>query len=118
MVIIVELEHEITEYLKKSISRIIDSNIDIKIAIKEDVEKVATSYDFIYSETQKVGIYKNGQDRACYFKVTKDMDTIRNLSYDFDNIKKAGYSLDEFMNKNIKKQWLKPISEVYHFNNT
>ena len=99
MIIVVKEGYKPTEYLKESMKRIINSNIDIKIAIKDDVQKVATSYDFLYSETQRVAVYKNGQDRACYFKVTKDIDTIRNLSYDFDNIKKIGYSLDEFLKK-------------------
>jgi len=97
MIIVVKEGYKPTEYLKENIKRIIDSNIDIKIAIKDTVQKVATSYDFLYSETQRVAVYKNGQDRACYFKVTKDIDIIRNLSYDFDNIKKIGYSFDDFI---------------------
>ncbi|NEW60645.1 hypothetical protein GSY74_05055, partial [Sulfurovum sp. bin170] len=103
MVMVMGLEDEITEYIKESIERLIDCGVDIKMTLKESIEPSTTSYDFIYSKSKEVAIYRNSGDRICYFKVTNNFDSINNLSYDFENIKRDSYSFDDFMaQKHIK----------------
>ncbi|SFV54398.1 hypothetical protein MNB_SV-12-974 [hydrothermal vent metagenome] len=103
MVIVMRLEDEMTEYIKESTSRLIEHGIDIRIVLKESIESSITSYDFIYSKSKKVAIYRNAGDRICYFKVTNNIDSINNLSYDFEKIKRDSYSFDDFIaQKHIK----------------
>jgi len=97
MILIVEQEKKMSEYEKESIRRLIESGIELRITLREDIKKSISSYDFLYNKSKEVAIYRNAGDRICYFKVTNNIDSIKNLSYDFENIKNHSSSFDEFL---------------------
>ncbi len=104
MILIVPQEMVLNSYQKEVIEQLIQSSVELSISLLEEVQKGISSYDFLYDKTdKKVAIYRNIGDRICYFKVTNNRDSIHNLSYDFEKIKKESYSYEDFLQqKHIK----------------
>ena len=102
MIIMITPNYVITEYEKESIAKLINIGANIRIC-STDIDTSVSSYDFIYNSSKEVAIYRNIGDRICYFKVTNNQDSINNLSYNFEIIKKNSYSFDDFIaQKHIK----------------
>jgi len=98
-IIVVTREYKVTKSFNRTIQDMIKNGINIRIAIKEEIEDLTGSYDFIYNKEVGVAAYRNIQERKCYFKVSKDLDKIKNLSNYFERIKEKSYTLEEFLAK-------------------
>jgi len=106
-IFVVNREFKLTEYIKKSIEKMLESGITIRIAKKEDIESfIETSYDFIYSQTKDIAIYRKPKERFYLYYVTKNKNYIEELSIDYKKIKSKSYEFDDF------------LKQIYPFNQT
>jgi len=110
-ILIVTLDYEISDYFKQIVNEMIDSGINILIAIKEEIQNITASYDFIYNKELKIAGYRNAEERKCYFKISKDPDKLKNLSLSFDKIKEKSYDLKTFLNKQKEHNNIKNIPD-------
>lgn len=110
-ILIVTLDYEITDYFKKTVNDMLDSGINIWIAIKEEVQNLTASYDFIYNKNVRIAGYRNIEERKCYFKISKDYDKLKNLSVSFDKIKEKSYDLKTFLDKQKEHNNIKNIPD-------
>ena len=99
-IFVIDKHYEMTKYFKDTISKFQKAGITVYMVFKEDIEDInIMSYDFAYSEEKDVAIYRNIQDRICYFQVSILKEKIRNLSYDFEKIKEMSFKFDDFLEK-------------------
>ena len=102
-IFVINKQYKMTKYFKDTIIRLQKAGVGVYMVFKEDIENIdIMSYDFVYSKEKDVAIYRNIQDRICYFQVTVLKDKIRNLSYDFEKIKEMSFKFDDFIeNKDL-----------------
>ncbi len=103
MIIISKFNEEIFQSTLDIMDKLIANNINIQIAPKEHISQTINNFDFIYSKSHKIGIYRNIKDKDYYFNITKDTDIINNLSYIYNKIKQYSYTIDNYLiQKNLQ----------------
>lgn len=102
-IFVIDKNFKLTAYVKRSIEKLIESGIDIRIIRKKHIESIVeTSYDFIYSQTKDIAIFRKPSDRFCIYHVTNDKHTLNHIDIDYLKIKAKSYTFEEFLkNKHL-----------------
>ena len=96
-IFVVEENHLITAYIKKTMIELQNSGIDIKIVFLKDIISQVSSYDFMFSSDHDVVLYREVQDKMCQYKVNKDIENIKVIMNDYEKIKNVSYELYDFL---------------------
>lgn len=89
---------EINNDFKENIQIFIKHNINVRFVLKSDLEKLnLISYNFTYDGLKELAIYKNMYEKRAILKVTKDINIIETLDYNYKKIYELSYGFDEFL---------------------
>ena len=111
-ILIIQDYGSMTDYCIKSIKRLAKSGVNLKIALKDDVDRLEIiSYDFIYNSQKKFAMYKNFYDKRSIFKMTQDSEKIERLYHQYQKLDDISYTIDEFF---TKKYYIKGDEVLEH----
>ncbi|MEA2029135.1 MAG: hypothetical protein U9N49_09180 [Campylobacterota bacterium] len=92
----------LTDYAMESIERLIDSGIDIKLALISSIDlSTLSSYDFVFNNEHNVALYKNIRDKTHTYHVTKNFYKLQDILNDYQKLDEISISFDEFKNKSL-----------------
>ena len=111
-ILIVKDYSTMTNYCIKSIKRLAKSGVNLKIALKDDVDKLEiVSYDFMYNVKKEFAMYKNSYDKRSIFKMTQNREKIEELYHQYQKLEDISYTIDDFF---IKKSYVKGDNVLEH----
>jgi len=115
-IIVVDANYTPSFYFKSVIESLIENGIEISIAIKEEIEHLVSSYDFVFNTNHDVAIYRNVKNPLCYFKVTKNKMKIQELLDDCKIIREKSYNFTDFLTQPYQqyKESLEPLLGTWH----
>ncbi len=97
-IFVINRDFQMTEYIRDSIEKMIDSGIAVYIVKKEDISSIVRiSYDFIYSQNRDIAIYQKPKDRFYLYHVTRNRNLIDDIAVDYKTIRSKSYKFSDFL---------------------
>lgn len=115
-IIVIEADYTPTPYFLSAVKSLMENGIVISIVIKEAIEQLVNSYDFVLNNHHNVAIYRNTKNRLCYFKVTQNQAKIQELLTDLKTIQQRSYSFSDYLAQPYyqNREALEPLLGTWH----
>jgi len=112
-IFIVESRDKMSEYCIEILKQFVEVGINVKLALKSDVERLRlSSYDLIYDierdENQKqhprnYAMYRNDIEKKAIFKITQTKSKIKEMHHNFQKIDGVSVDFKTFMEQKEQK---------------